>query len=266
MPSPLLYVVFLASGFTDVAEYGPEEIKTTEIGSKNRFLNNRVEANFAVYKSDYTGQQVQQIVQGGGGLKIVNAGSTRYRGAEADLAWVIANSRLELNLAWLDAVFTDFKIPATTPRWNGTAWLGNQTATAASSPYFGPHSSLDALGNVQLAGNSPQQAPKITIGGALEHTWRGSSGAFTGRLSGKYQSEQFYSFFNRPDDRQKPNTILNLLLTYQPNDSGFRYQGFINNLTDETVFSNAGPNDRNFEYAYSYQPPRTMGARVYYKW
>lgn len=269
-PTSLLYAKYgtgyKAGGFTDIAEYGPESIKTTEIGSKNRFFNNRLEANFALYKSDYTGQQVQQIVQGGGGLRIVNAGATRYRGAEGDLTWVVANnSRIEFNFAYLDAVFTDFKIPNATPRWNGTAWVST-TATTASSPDFGPHAVLDTLGNVQLAGNSPQQAPKWTFGGALEQTVHTGGGAFTVRLSAKYQSEQFYSFFNRPDDRQKPYTLTNLLLTYQPNDSGFRYQAYANNLTDETVFSNAGPNDRNFEYVYSYLPPRTMGARVFYKW
>jgi iron complex outermembrane receptor protein len=147
-PDNLLYAKYgtgyKSGGFTDIAEYGPEEVKTTEFGSKNRFFDNRMEANIALYNSDYSGQQVQQIVQGGGGLRIVNAGATRLRGAEGDFAWATASGRVELNFAYLDAEFTDFRIPATTARWNGTAWVNSTPLTSASAPYMGPNAVLMA--------------------------------------------------------------------------------------------------------------------------
>jgi iron complex outermembrane receptor protein len=88
----------------------------------------------------------------------------------------------------------------------------------------------------------------------------------TGRVSSKYQTEQFYSFFNRPDDKQDSYAITNLSLAYEPTDSQWRLQGYVNNVSDEQVFSNAGPNDRSFNYTYSYMPPRTYGVRLFYKW
>jgi iron complex outermembrane receptor protein len=269
-PSSLLYAKYgtgyKSGGFTDIAEYGPEEVKTTEFGSKNRFFDNRFEANVALYNSDYSGQQVQQIVQGGGGLRIVNAGATRLRGAEGDFAWATAAGRVELNFAYLDAQFTDFRIPATTARWNGTAWINSTPLTFASAPYMGPNAILDGIGNVQLAGNRPQQAPEWTFGAALQHSWQTTNGKITGRVSSKYQTEQFYSFFNRPNDRQGSYAISNLSLAYEPTDGAWRLQGYVNNLSDEQVYSNAGPNDRAFNYIYSYMPPRTYGARLFYKW
>lgn len=281
-PDNLLYAKYgtgyKSGGFTDLGEYGPESIKTAEIGSKNRFLDNRLEANFAVYDSDYTGQQVSQIVQdqggGTGAQRIVNAGKTRYRGVEADLTWVTQSNRVQLNVAWLDAEFKDFALSAQTQRWTGSAWSNQFAGTAAtgfSSPYFGPHAVVYALPNpaqtnVQLAGNRPIQAPEWTLGVTLEHIWKLGGGDFTGRINTKYQTEQFYTFFNRPDDRQKPYALTNLQFTYKGEGSSWRYQAYVNNVTDEVVYSNAAPNDRNNNYAYTFLPPRTYGLRVNYTW
>ena len=92
------------------------------------------------------------------------------------------------------------------------------------------------------------------------------AGRLTGRISTKYQSKQYFTFFNRPDDTQKGYAITNLLLTYAPNDSGWQLQGYINNLSDKRAFSSAGPNDRNFVYSYQFMPPRTYGGRISYRW
>jgi len=251
-PDSLLYAKYgtgyKSGGFTDVAPYGPEEIKTFEIGSKNRFFNNQMQLNVSAYRSDYTGQQVQQIVSGGGGLKIENAGETRLQGLEADLTMSSDVGQLEFNLAYLDAEFTKFDLAYGAPNFNGTAWINLPTV------------------NVNLAGNKPQQAPEWTIGAAVQRSFSVWNGELTTRVQTKYQSEQFFTFFNRPDDKQDSFATINFLATYAPQGSPWQFQAFVNNLSDETVFSSAGPNDRNHVYAYSYQPPRTYGGRINYKW
>jgi iron complex outermembrane receptor protein len=251
-PASLLYGKFdtgyKSGGFTDVAPYGPETVKTWEIGSKNRFWDNRLQLNVAGFYSKYTGQQVQQIVQQGGGLRIVNAGESRTYGVEADLTAVLPFGRFELNAAYLDAKFTDFLLASSVVRWNGTAFVSvNQ--------------------NFQLAGNRPQQAPKWTLQGVYEKSWDDvMGGRVTARAQVRYQSKQYYSFFNLPDDTQDACAITNLNLAYQPEGARWQIMGYVRNLTDETVFTSAGPNDRNFNYGYSFQPPRTYGAQVSYRW
>jgi iron complex outermembrane receptor protein len=251
-PNSLLYAKYdtgyKSGGFTDIAPYGPESVKTVEVGSKNRFWDNRIQFNIDAYRSDYTGQQVQQIVSGGGGLRIVNAGASRLWGVEGDLTAALDFGRVELNVAYLNAKFTDFALAYAAPIFNGAAFVSAPTV------------------NLQLAGNHPQQAPEWTIGAAFEHSEEAFGGRLTGRISTKYQSTQYYTFFNRPDDTQKANAISNLLLTYAPNNASWQLQAYMNNFTNNTVFSNAGPNDRNFDYAYSFQPPRTYGVRASYKW
>lgn len=253
-PDSLLYAKYgtgyKSGGFTDVAPYGPEEIKTYEVGSKNRFFNNQVQLNLSAYRSDYTGQQVQQIVQGGGGLRIENAGETRIQGLEAELSMSSDLGQLDFNLAYLDAEFQKFDLAYGAPVFdvNRNAWASLATV------------------NVDLAGNRPQQAPEWTIGAAVQRSFNVWDGQLTTRVQTKYQTEQFYTFFNRPDDKQDSYATVNFLGTYAPNGSPWQFQAYVNNLSDEVVFSNAGPNDRAFVYAYTYQAPRTYGGRVSYKW
>ncbi len=251
-PANLLYAKYdtgyKSGGFTDIAAYGPEEVETWEIGAKNRFLDNTVQFNVDAYQSDYTGQQVSQIVQNGGGQRIVNAGATRLRGIEGEVTAAMPYGRFELNAAYLDAKFTDFTLAVGELSWNGTSYV---TVTS----------------NKQLRGNRPQQAPKWSLGAAYEYTFNGVfGGSLTPRIQTKYQTKQYYTFFNRPDDTQKSNAITNAYVTYSPEEGSWNVQAYVLNLTDESVFSNAGPNDRGRNYSYTYQPPRTAGARINYKW
>ncbi|MEQ1579756.1 MAG: TonB-dependent receptor [Steroidobacteraceae bacterium] len=253
-PDSLLYAKYgtgyKSGGFTDIAPYGPEEIKTYEVGSKNRFFNNQVQLNLSAYRSDYSGQQVQQIVQGGGGLKIENAGETKLQGLEAELTMSSDLGQLEFNLAYLDAEFTKFDLAYGAPVFDVTRQAWASLATV----------------NVDLSGNRPQQAPEWTIGAAVQRSFNVWDGELTTRVQTKYQTEQFYTFFNRPDDMQKAYATINFLATYAPTGSPWQFQAYVNNLSNETVFSNAGPNDRSFVYSYTYQAPRTYGGRVSYKW
>jgi iron complex outermembrane receptor protein len=246
-PRSLLYAKadtgYKAGGFTDVAPYGPETVTTYEVGSKNRFMDNRLQLNADFFYSDYLGQQVNQFVAFGGGTQIVNAGKTRLYGIEADGVGILPFGRVELNAAWLHAKFIDFPIGLQPAKWNGVAW---GTAPAA---------------NVNLAGNKPPQAPEWTIGGSFEHAFDVAGGRLTGRVSTKYTTEQFFTFFNRPDERQAPYALTNLLFTYAPDAAKWQLQAYVNNLSNVVSFANAAEGDRGHNYAYSFIAPRTYGAR-----
>jgi iron complex outermembrane receptor protein len=246
-PSSLVYAKYdtgyKAAGFTDIAPYGPEEVKAIEVGTKNRFMDDKIQLNADYFNDDYTGQQVQQIVSGGGGLRIVNAGKSKIWGVEVEPTFVTPIGRLELNVAYLNAKFTDFVLAAGIPNFNGTAWTS-------------------VTQNLQLAGNRPPQAPELTVGAAFEHGWSLANGAaLTARVSTKYSSKQYFSFFNRPDDMQDAAAISNLNVSYKTAEGKWELQGYVRNLSDARVFSNAGENDRSFAYNYSFVAPRTYGLR-----
>lgn len=237
-------------GFTDNGPYGPEEIETIEFGSKNRFLNNQLQLNFAVYQSDYTGQQVQQIVESGGGLRIENAGETRYQGIETELIYATDNGRLDFGLNLLDSEFTTFDLAYGEPVFNVTAQAWENLPTV----------------NADLEGNVPQQAPDVSATLGYRYTFDAWGGELTAGFSAKYQSEQYFTFFNRPDDRQASYSRLDLLFTYQRDNAPWQIQLYGNNVTDEVIALQLGPNDRSKNYANQYQPPATYGLRFRYDW
>src|SRR6185436_13776778 len=90
-PRNLAYIKYdtgyKAGGFTDLAPYGPETIRGTALGSKNRFLDNRLQVNVEAFWYDYEDQQVSQAVttsSGAIGTLVVNAGKSRIRGLETE--------------------------------------------------------------------------------------------------------------------------------------------------------------------------------------
>ena len=238
-------------GFTDIAPYGPEEITSLEFGSKNRFLDNQLQLNIAAYISDYTGQQVQQIVQGlGGSLRIENAGETRYKGIETELLYATDNGLLSAGLNLLDAEFTDFVLAYGEPVFNVT------TSSWTTLPTV----------NRDLTGNVPQQAPDVTFTLGYQHTFDAWGGELTAGFNAKYQSEQYFTFYNLPDDTQDSYTRLDLLFSYTRPGAPWQVQLYGQNVTDTEIFNSAGPNDRSRAYAYVYQPPATYGFRFRYDW
>ena len=103
--------------------FGPEDIVSYEIGSKNTFFDDRLRANFAAFIMNRTGSQIDfNLVtpSAGGGtrntLETINApGTTVIRGAEADLTWA-ARDNLTFTAAY---AYTWTNVPDTINPFNG---------------------------------------------------------------------------------------------------------------------------------------------------
>lgn len=89
----------------------PEEVKAIEVGSKNRFMDNTVQLNVALFSNKYTNLQEQRQVPIGASTisTIFNAAKAKATGMEAELEW-LATDRLSLGgtLSLLDAKYTSF--------------------------------------------------------------------------------------------------------------------------------------------------------------
>ena len=245
-PDNLLYVKYdtgyKAGGFTDNNVYGPETIEAYEIGSKNRFLNNKLELNLAGFWYDYTDQQVstQTVSPAGAFITVVlNAGAARYYGLEAEaVALLTPVDRLNFYVGYINAKYTDFKIVT------------------------GPTSSL------QLAGNRPPQAPRWTANVGYQHEWAVWNDTLTGRVQTHLESKSYYTFRNFPADAEPSYHRTDLLLTYEPTGGQWQIQGYVRNLEDKNILAGAqDPSSGTYAaYRYQWQPPRTFGARVTYNW
>ncbi len=80
-------------------EYGPDENQTLELGSKNTFMNGRLQLNAALFATDWENLQVTQAAANGGFFTtsiVGNLGSASLNGIEADLNFA-ATDALTLN-------------------------------------------------------------------------------------------------------------------------------------------------------------------------
>lgn len=85
--------------------YDPEKVRSYEIGTKMVLFDNRLNADIAVFLSDYTDIQAFRVTTSGLGTT-ENAGEARVKGIDWSFNW-LATERLSLTLAgnWTDAKY-----------------------------------------------------------------------------------------------------------------------------------------------------------------
>ncbi|MDF0544814.1 TonB-dependent receptor [Sphingobium sp. H39-3-25] len=238
-PTNMVYAKFdtgyKAGGFTEVAPYDPETIKAWEIGSKNRFAGNRIQANISAFYYKYQGQQISQFIDNQ--LLVANAGRSRMYGAELETTFAIDSvTRFTASVAWLNAKFEDFLV-----RTNFVA-------------------STDGNGNAQLAGNRPVQSPAISINSGLEHDFTVFGGKLNARVQTQFQSASHLSIYNYAPDVQEAYTRTDVVLSYAPDGSSVRFSVFGRNLENKRILTAATPNFTG-NWLYQFAAPRTYGAR-----
>jgi iron complex outermembrane receptor protein len=262
-PSNLLYAKFdtgyKAGGFTDLNQYGPESIKAYEIGSKNRFLDNKLQVNLSAYWYDYSDQQVSQFLNTPAGIVaqiVVNAGSSRYKGVEADIiAQPTPEDQFNFYVGYSDAKYRDFLISAGAPTslyGRIATFEGNYIPTSATT------------GNWQLAGRRPPQAPLWTFNAGYQHDFQLAGGKLTPRIQTHYESSYHLQVFNFDSDKQPGYFKSDFILTYAPDNGRWQVEGFVRNIENTRILAQAtDPTSAvYFTYRYQYQAPRTYGGRL----
>jgi iron complex outermembrane receptor protein len=221
-------------GYTDAAPYGPENITAYEIGSKNRFMDDKLQLNASIFYYSYTDQQVLQFV--GSQSFIRNAGRSQYYGAELDaVALLSPRDRINADISYLHAEYKEFSIAV-------------------------------GAGNLDLAGNMPPQAPRWSGNVGYEHEFDVFEGSLTFRAQSHFQTKSHLMFFNHPSDKQPGYTRSDLLLTYKPSDEQWLIEGFVRNLENEVVLTAAQEQDLLQSYLYQFDAPRTWGVRFRMNW
>lgn len=204
------------SGFgTNVVK--PEEVENLEAGVKTDLFGERVRLNVAAFVYDAKNLQFDATVplpNGTFAQRFENAASLQGKGIEVESTWIATrNFRLSGFGGWLDAEFDKF---------------------VSSDP-------TEQLGVVRLqdlSGNRPRQAPEWTGYLRGEYDFHLTSGGMiTVGAQGSYKSEQFFTEFNRSNQRQAAYTLLDMNIKYTSPTGKFLVNVWGNNLTDEYVRS-----------------------------
>lgn len=100
-------VIANASGVPEAKQYDVQKLTAYEFGSKNRFLDNRLQLNGSLYYNDYTGFQTSVRLTGSLSNVIVTSPMHMY-GGEFDLVYQMTdNDRVGVSYAYTNSTFVD---------------------------------------------------------------------------------------------------------------------------------------------------------------
>lgn len=219
-----------------VEPYKPENVTAYEIGSKNKLLDGHLSLSGDAFYMNYTGEQLPESNQGG--IITVNAASTKIYGLEAQGILLLGElSRIDLNATLLRARF------------------GNQVFTNAIGQTF------------NIGGNQLTQSPEVSATVGVEQGWHVQLGKISVRAETKYQSGQYFDFYNLPDSHQGAYTNSSAHLLFDSHDERWQADLFVRNIENKLVISDESesyspPVTMPGTYNVGFQAPRTYGVRI----
>lgn len=238
----LLYVSagtgYKAGGFGDGAppnnnDYGPEKLFAIEVGSKNRFYDDRVQANLSVFHYHYRDFQVSGVgvVNGQPSTTTLNAQRAQLYGLESENIFLLDDSnQLTVDLAWLHARYTEFRLLG--DAYHPLNATGNGCAVAGDVyPYCANYSGLTLA-----------RSPEWTASVGLRHRWALPGGARLELLARThFETRQNVDYHDFAATEQGSWTRSDLRLDYQAASQRWTVSAYVRNLENRAVVQTGSP-------------------------
>jgi iron complex outermembrane recepter protein len=258
-------------GYGSTPEFQPEENDAYEIGSKNRFLDDRLQLNVEAYYYDDRNRVVnvfrvlnpgspQQILD----LSLINAGKFEYKGASLDLQWLAAtNTRIGAAVAYSDGKYKEYVIPAPIitildgqPQ-NGPQWTGR---ISLDQGFELPQGRLDLNVSGQYRGESLLiNITPACVASPTDQTVCNSSLPNNGNVASRVPQKIYEDAY----------WLADLSLRYTGPSDNWDITGYVNNIFDGSYNANmaiASPSSSFLPqvgaFVGSKTLPRTYGAMV----
>jgi len=253
--------------------YAPETITAYTLGSRNRFLDNKLQVNVEAFYWDYTDKQERflgVLPSGGTGLLTTNAGAATLYGANLDIVARLGAGTLRINGEYLHSKYDSFTYTAVSAG-PGAAFGYSPLATSCA---IAPRVSLNpqvATNSIDCSGKVLPHAPKWTGSVNYDHPFdlgngnRLIPGASMRFASGMYLSPDFIR--SGYDDGC---ATFDADLTFDSRH-GYSVTAWIRNIGKEAIYSGG------FRYPFSLpsqiggdptpfyadiRPPRTYGVTL----
>jgi len=250
---------FKAGGFFfshDDPTYQPEKITAYSIGSKNRFLDNRLQLNGELFYWIYKNQQVSHISVDSTGTVIFetdNVGKAKMKGFELEAEYLpMANTLITSDVDYLDAVYDSYSY-----------LYPNLGATPVTScPYALTTTGADYT--VNCGGRTPPQSPRWSANFGLQQTIPLGYGSVVGTINTHFQTETLTGLEFSTLEEQPSYWLSNATLGYRAPQDRWSITGYVNNLANKTVIAGtfAHPLAGAELTAATLRPPRTYGVRL----
>ena len=249
---------FKSGGFfftPDNGTYRPETIQAYTLGSKNRFLENRLQLNLEAFYWQYKNQQISHLVDDSAGAIVLatqNVGQASYKGVEADTRFKASRGfELTADVQYLDARYQSFAFQA--PNLNGG--VSNGTACPNSGV-------VTSVYTVDCSGKQPPYAPTWTVNFGAEQTVYVGEGRVVGNLRAHWQSKTLTGLEFLPSEEQSAFWQVDTQIAYTFPGNKYSAALYCNNLFDKTTIGNTFPTPFSLFTSASLRPPRTFGARL----
>jgi iron complex outermembrane receptor protein len=221
--------------------FGPESVKTYEVGYRAPLLDRTMQLTAALFYNDYTNLQVPAIAQPQYPsiiYSVINAGTARTWGAEGSVTWrVIQPLTLGVNAGYLDAKYVDFK----------------NTNGAVLVPF-------------DLSGTKMHNSPSVQLSftGDLEQPINDRF-KFSGNILASYSSSILFGSSAvpgvLPDSVQPAFWIVNLRAGIETSDGRYGFFIYANNVFDEPYFTFGGSSGAGGN-TMTWGQPRIVGGEV----
>ena len=211
----------------DIPSFQPEAIKAYTVGTKNRFLDGRLQLNLEAFYWIYHNQQLSAVTfdsKFSTVFQTFNAASSHIKGAELSVDYMPGdNTLLTGQLQYLDSKYQHFAFKEAVFAYS---------ATSKCTGSFAP----PAFENVSCTGLQLPNSPEWTLNLGVQQTFPLHDGnAIVASIHEHYQSEAYLAVSYLPTDLQAAYWMGDLSLTYQMPAKGWNITAFVNNVTDEAV-------------------------------
>ena len=240
--------------------YRPEKILAFEIGSRNRFLNNRLQVNIELFHWTYRDQQNSFIAFDSLGILnflTINAGRSRIYGANADIvARFTSADTIHLSGEYAHSRYSDFTFTTPSFAYNPAAVGCRNAGTIAGS--FVPLVVNDC------SGLPLPHVAKWSGVADYTHSFDLSSGAIIAfTASARASSARYLSIEFTRAERAPAFVVLSSEITYHAPNGKFSLGAFVRNINNGKEYT--GGQQTTFsapQFSAIIGPPRTYGVRA----
>lgn len=277
-PKSLIYANvatgFKAGGFFVAAppsnSFAPEKLTAYTIGTKNRFLDNRLQVNVEAFYWDYKDQQISfvgPIATPTGisqGLVTINAGKARMYGVDLDLRFAVFDQgTLSADIQYLNGKYDSLAYTAISasgaPLRTGCSVSNNRLANPGTP-------SPARLFDVDCSDSPSINSPKWSAVIGYDHGFElGGDYELRLGLRTRLESSRFTNIDYLPEERQGSYMMSDASLTLEGPGDRWSLTGFVNNIEDETVIGGAFQRPVLQTVYATLRPPRTYGVRASFK-
>lgn len=240
--------------------YQPEKVLAFELGSRNRFLDNRLQVNLEGFHWTYTDQQNSHLTfdtLGNVNFLTQNAGQATLYGFNVDVVARPTNAdTLHVGVEYDHSKYSkdSYQVPIFAYSPLGT---GCKLAGVAPGPFV-------PLATIDCSGFELPHAPAWSGQADYTHTFTfASAAALDLDFAARFASATWLSFDFNPPERAPSFTILSAAATFRPSSRVWSLTGYVRNIANgkEYVGGQQQPQAPPL-FAAVITPPRTFGAQL----